>query len=429
MQNARSFSTGKPAKESLVAGGVTVAWRQVLGATLARCTALTVCAALPVFGLTACRSRDPLALGPSATSPQAATEPVPLEHAPARGEDAKARSPSETQADPDAGSETAFADGVVFTYDMQLGEGSFAARMGDTSSVQLELLRRRSGTTVRILTSAARTSVSVEGPRSFFPAGLEARSQADTRGFTLVDAREKRFTDAPSGAWRALFSDGRTDAAPLRPVDAASLPVPGPERERTVTLATKVTTLGLLVAATGDDSAAGEIVARMFAELAGMNPHGPLLRDGEHVKRADFQWSNGRKFRLALTARLAKTVESADLLAVPPGYQRRRDLLPAPTSRAFLSPAEMGSLRGAVPEGPPGGGSTLWLVNRDLAPRIALLEGIPVGLLGGNQSLALEGLRPGRYAIRWLSPLGELDSGDGVAEVPGVVTVPLSGSP
>jgi hypothetical protein len=58
-----------------------------------------------------------------------------------------------------------------------------------------------------------------------------------------------------------------------------------------------------------------------------------------------------------------------------------------------------------------------------VAPRVVLLEGVPVGWVAGNQSLALEGLRPGRYAVRWVSPLGEIDSGDGVASAPGVVTL------
>ena len=154
-----------------------------------------------------------------------------------------------------------------------------------------------------------------------------------------------------------------------------------------------------------------------------MTTDGPILAEGEWPKRAEIHWSNGRSLRFAGAAIVTRPVEASEVVAAPVGFRLERRPLAAPSSRAFLGPADLAVVHGAASDGPPGEGSTLWLVNRDVAPRVVLIEGVPAGWIAGNQSLALDGLRAGRYALRWLSPLGELDSGDGVAATPGVVSL------
>lgn len=387
--------------------------------------------AFGMASLAACRSRDSLPFGPTTTSPQASAEPVPLEHSLARVDDAK-ESPGVLTREVDGSAEPVAAEGAGLTYDMQWSEGSFAARMGDTSAATLDALRRRSATSLNVVASGSRAALTIAGPRTLFPPGFEMRAQAEHRGYTLVEAAEKRFMEAPDGVWRSLLNDGRLDVSPLRAVAAPDLPAKGPgpsPHERTLTLTTKSATLTLTVAPGGDGQTWGTVVARAFCELAGMSPDGALLADGEWPKRAELQWSSGRTLRFATAAKVARLVEPNEVVAAPTGFHVARRALPIPSSRAFLTQGDFATLRGAAPDGTAGEGSALWLVNRDVAPRVALIEGVPVGWIAGNQSLSLEGLRPGRYAIRWLSPLGELDSGDGVAAAPGVVAMRATASP
>lgn len=370
----------------------------------------------------ACRSKDPLPLGPTTTSPQAAAEPAPLEHSPGRMDDAK-DSPRLFAPESDAATEAPSAEGVALAYELQWGEGSFAARMGDTPTATLDTLRRRSATTLQVVASGSRAAFVIAGPRTLVPPGLEVRAQADHHGYAIVENADKRYMEAPDGVWRALVGDGRLDVSPLRLVEVPELPAKGATTgDRTLTLTTKSATLVLTIAA-GDAGSWGAAVARVIAELAGMATDGPILADGEWPKRAEIQWSNGRSLRFAGAAKAARLVEASEVVAAPFGYRLERRALVAPSSRAFLGPADLAMMHGSPSDGPPGEGSTLWLVNRDVAPRVVLIEGVPAGWIAGNQSLALEGLRPGRYALRWLSPLGELDSGDGVAAAPGVVSL------
>jgi len=241
---------------------------------------------------------------------------------------------------------------------------------------------------------------------------------------------ERRYAEAPEGLWRSLLAEGRVDVAPLRVAEepepaAKALPaVVAAPTPRRVTLASKSATLALTLATSADPSRWGATVVQAFAEIAGLATGTAWVGDGEWPSVAELRWSNGRALRFVAGARQARPVDASELLAAPGGFKRERPRLPAPSARAFLGPQDLAQLRGAPVEGPAAEGSTLWLVNRDVAPRVALLEGVPVGWVAGNQSLALEGLRPGRYAVRWVSPLGELDSGDGVAAAPGVVTLP-----
>jgi hypothetical protein len=380
--------------------------------------------------LAGCKSGDALPLGPTTTSPQAAAEPAPLEAKPARGEES-GREPRRTlvTAD-DAGVEPLASEGVAITYEVQLGEASFAARMGDTPAATLEALRRRAHTALVVTASGSRASFSVEGPRFLIPPGLEVRAQGDHAGYALVQGAERRYAEAPEGLWRALLAEGRADVAPLRAIDDRE-PAPRPQSaapvapaRRKVTLSAKSVTMTIALAPAPEGARWGATVAQVFTEIAGLAAGAAWVGESEWPEVAELRWANGRALRFVAGPRQARAVEASELLAAPGGFKRERPRLPAPSARAFLGPQDLAQLRGAPAEGPSAEGSTLWLVNRDVSPRVVLLEGVPVGWVAGNQSLALEGLRPGRYAVRWVSPLGELDSGDGVAAAPGVVTLP-----
>ncbi len=395
----------------------------------------TSAVAVPVSALTAiaivagCKSGDALPLGPTTTSPQAAAEPAPLEAKPTRADDTGKEPRRTLVAEDDGGVEPLASEGVTLAYEVQLGEAGFAARMGDTPAATLEALRRRSHASLTVTASGSRASFAIAGPRFLMPAGTEVRAQGDHAGYAIVQPTERRYAEAPEGLWRALLAEGRADVAPLRTAEepepaakAASASAPAPLR-RQVSLASKSATLALTLTAGADGARWGATVVQVFAEIAGLATGTAWIADGEWPALAEIRWANGRTLRFVAGARQARAVEAAELLAAPGGFKRARPQLPAPSARAFLGPQDLAQLRGAPVEGPPAEGSTLWLVNRDVAPRVVLLEGVPVGWVAGNQSLALEGLRPGRYAVRWVSPLGELDSGDGVASAPGVVTL------
>ena len=397
------------------------------GAHRAPAFAAVLCSAAIVAG---CKSGDALPLGPTTTSPQAAAEPAPLEAKPARAEDLGKEPRRTLVAIDDAGVEPLASEGVVLAYEVQLGEAGFAARMGDTPAVTLEALRRRAHTALAITASGSRVSFAVEGPRFLIPPGTEVRAQGDHAGYALVQVAERRYAEAPEGLWRSLLAEGRVDVAPLRVPDEPEPPAKAPPGvlaapgARRVTLASKSATLALTLVASPEPSRWGATAVQVFAEIAGLATGTAWVGDGEWPSLAEVRWANGRTLRFVAGPRQARSVEASELLAAPGGFKRERPRLPAPSARAFLGPQDLAQLRGAPVEGPPAEGSTLWLVNRDVAPRVVLLEGVPVGWVAGNQSLALEGLRPGRYAVRWVSPLGELDSGDGVAAAPGVVTLP-----
>lgn len=377
-----------------------------------------------------CRSRDALPLGPTTTSPQATAEPTPLEHPPARSDDGKERlslAPSN-----DAGLlDPTSAEGFALTYECALGEAAFAARAGETPTGTLDHLRRRSQTSLEFVASGERVAMNVTGPRLLVPAGVEVRAQSEHRGYALVDTTERRVAEAPEGILRSLVGEGRVDVSPLRaPENLETLARPSvPGGTRKVALATKSATLTITLASHLDGARWGAAITAIFAELAGIAVGTAWVGDGEWPSTAEVRWTNGRTLRFALAKKAARVVEANEVVAVPPSFRRERAPLPAPSARAFLGPQDLGQLRGAPSEGPTGEGTTLWLVNRELSPRLALVEGVPVGWVAGNQSLAVEGLRAGRYAVRWVSPLGELDSGDSVATAPGVVSLQAAATP
>jgi hypothetical protein len=377
-----------------------------------------------------CRSRDALPLGPTTTSPQAAAEPAPLEPTPARSDEGKER-PLLAPASDAGVLEPTSADGFALSYECALGEGAFAARAGETSAGTLEALRRRSHTSLEFVASGERVAMTVTGPRLLVPAGLEVRAQSEHRGYALVDTGERRVAEAPEGILRSLLGEGRVDVSPLRaPENLESLTRPSVTTgTRKVALMTKSATLALTLASSADGARWGAAVTAILAEIAGIAVGTAWVGDGEWPSAAEVRWSNGRTLRFVLTKKAARVVEPSEVVALPPSYRRERTPLPPPSARAFMGPQDLAQLRGAPTEGPASEGSTLWLVNRDLAPRIALVEGVPVGWVAGNQSLALEGLRPGRYAVRWVSPLGELDSGDSVTSAPGVVSLQAAATP
>ena len=385
--------------------------------------AAQVCLATSV-GLFGCRSRDALPLGPTTTSPQATAEPAPLEPTPSRGDEGKERPILATPSDA-ASAEPTSADGFALSYDCVLGEGAFAARAGETPAATLEALRRRSHTALAVVASGARVALTLSGPRFLAPAGLEVRAQSEHRDYALVDTGEKRVVEAPEGVLRALVSEGRLDVSPLRaPENLETLVRPlTAGGERRVALVTKSATLTVSLTSSADGARWGAVLTTIFAELAGIAVGSAWVGDGEWPSAAEVRWANGRTLRFVLAKKTARVVEAGEVVALPPGYRRERMPLPAPSARAFVGPQDLAQLRGGPAEGASGEGSTLWLVNRDLAPRIALVEGVPVGWVAGNQSLALEGLRAGRYAVRWVSPLGELDSGDSVTTAPSVVSL------
>lgn len=387
-----------------------------------------------------CRSKDALPLGPTTTSPQAAQEPAPLEPAPARGDESKESRPPLALPSEGGAPEPTSGDGFVLTYDCALGEGSFAARAGETPGATLEGLRRRSQTSLAFVASGSRVAMTVSGPRFLVPAGLEVRAESDHRGYVLVEAPERRVVEAPEGILRSLLGEGRIDVSPLRaPENADTLARPAPANanatalvgggERRVTLTTKSASLEITLTGGAEATRWGSVVASMFAEIAGIAAGTGWVAEGEWPSHAEVRWANGRKLRFSLAKKVARVVEAGEVSALPASFRREPLRLPPPSARPFMGPQDLAALRGAATESPPGEGSALWLVNRDLAPRVALVEGVPVGWVAGNQSLALEGLRPGRYAVRWVSPLGELDSGDGVATAPGVVSLQAPAAP
>ncbi len=221
-------------------------------------------------------------------------------------------------------------------------------------------------------------------------AGAEVRLRGDSRGAYLFDGEGGRpLLPGELGAW---FEGG-----PRRPG-------PGLSVRRDPTRPT---------------DEAGALVCAFLAEWFGEDRGSVLRRCDDHAPIA-FRVGLWRAERTAdLLVELPRRALRADELAPPPPIERT-------TSRALFEPSALARIAPRPPRAeeepeatsPLAPSEGLDFVNEGSTRVIVTVEGVPIGWVGPHASGSFRGLRPGRFEVGALRPMGS------IALRPRLVSVP-----
>ncbi len=287
-----------------------------------------------------------------------------------------------------------------------------------------------------------RARMRMQGPVGLFHGRGELRAVVGLAGLLHVSSSAApSYRVVPAGAMRAYFNEGRNDVLPLSTA-RVTRETPGVRLGRPTSRTTVVTSYGTMMLEQLDapvppkpaafdarvlDAAptptgiegAGEPLCRMLLELLvadrvlGGEPCDPA-RIPIHV---ELDYASGGGLSLEATSLKEESVPRADV-AFPPVFAvlaNKASLLAPPTPRVFGGDEALLALR---VRGEP---ATLELVSSTPLPRMVLVDGVPLVLLGGGVPASLR-LRTGSYLVEWRTPTYEVVERTIQVEVPGKST-------
>jgi hypothetical protein len=374
--------------------------------TASRIASLVACA-LACASAVGCRGqsgREDTSEPPA--SPQANAVPAPLTTSPAPPASA-------TSSSPDAGPppetplpsrpfapDTATRDGPGYALVAVLRflEVPGIAR-GDLSSGALEAARKKVEPSFAVDLMPARARVVLRGKGFLLPEGTEIRMRSDIYGAALVTDAGAVHRVLMPGTLRALFNERRLDVGPLT---AAELTSNGEGarrlgyRTRKVEVWTRAAKTTFEIARVQDAGEGGVLLCRFLLDWMSALPSTPLCSEGEIPLHAELHWTaRGILVFDAVSIVRRLDVPAATLLAPPPLSRFTTEPLGGPPGALFFSSQELSALR---PGGEP---SKLLLLDSADEPRIAWVDGLPLGWVAPNARLEAQGLPKAKVTVDW----------------------------
>jgi hypothetical protein len=282
----------------------------------------------------------------------------------------------------------------------------------ETAMEGLEEARNKTRLRLRVEVAAAgRLRATFLGQGYPWAEGTELRARADKFGYVLVWPDGKSYRNVVPGALRALFTDRRLDQGPLFVPKVTALPAGqwlGQSTVRNV-LSTPVAEIQLDQATVPSAGLGAPLLCRMLVELAGIEPDNSLCTAEQLPLHAQLTNAPGGKLTFAVSLMGKKQDLPLSGLQVPPehavfqssgmplaeGGSVERSLLTGLRHHAVAPSATVSSTALLTP------GTGLVAVNRALALRALLVDGVTVAWLPPGAELALPELRNGLYSIAW----------------------------
>lgn len=284
-----------------------------------------------------------------------------------------------------------------------------------------------------------RARVRSRGPTGLFHPSGELRAMVGVAGLLHVaGTTTPSYRAVPAGALRAYLNEGRNDVLPLA-VTRMTPEAPGTWLGRPTSRTTIVTSYGTMLleqiaapvppkaglvdARVGDAGptaagleGAGEPLCRTLLELLvadrvlGGEPCDPQ-KIPVHV---ELDYASGGGLSLEATVVREESVARADVAFPPPlAVLAAKTSHPSPaTPRVFEAGDALLALR---TRGEP---ATLELSSSTALPRMALVDGVPLAVVGAEQSVSLR-LRSGSYLVEWRTPTYETVERTVQIDVPG----------
>lgn len=275
---------------------------------------------------------------------------------------------------------------------------------------------------LRVAIAGARTRVRL-GPHAFaLDEGYELRYHRARSGGIVV-LPNGAYRVVPPGALRTLLAERRVDVMPLGPAVVTSLGTSTHLGRATtrwrVTTAWGTIDLDQIAAPTplksapkgdaksdaGESSDAidgGDALCRALLELitADRALGGAPCASSSIPVRAEIGFASGGGILLEVTSIRDGVVPRMEV-AFPPSNGQVSVAPLADGKYAFVTNEALASLR------PKGDVVALDLSNKTPLPRVALIDGVPIGVLAPNSDRSLS-LRASRYVLEWRTALGEI---------------------
>jgi hypothetical protein len=283
--------------------------------------------------------------------------------------------------------------------------------------------------------------------------GSRARIRFGVHAFAIDENYELRYDRArsggilvmpsayrivPPGALRTLLAERRMDVMPLAPAQITSLGA-STHLGRATTRTRVTTAWGTIdldqvapmpspkpapkgdarsdAGEGGETPQGGEALCRALVELIAADRAlgGAPCAAAMIPVRAQIGFATGGGLLLEGTSLREGAVTRSEVAFPPPGLSLSTAPLPDP-HLSFIGNEALLSLR------PKGDVATLELSNKTPLPRVAMLDGVVMGIMLPNSDRSLS-LRASRYALEWRTPLGELIEKIVDVDVPGKATV------
>jgi len=321
--------------------------------------------------------------------------------------------------------------GLVLDAEWRWSDVPGPANNPETANDTLDTLRNMTRLRMRIeVASAGRLSIVFLGHGYPWPDRTELRARVDRLGHVLVWPDNKHYRIVVPGALRSLFADRRLDRgllfSPKPTLDPAGS-VLGQATARQ-SLSTPLGSIQLEQATNTSAGLGAPLLCRLLVELAGVDPNTATCAPDQLVLRANVnhapsgkllfvvnQWSKKQDLAIAAIQLPPDNAqfETSGLPIQPPSSVPRTQLV---TLRSHDGAATAAATKDAPKQG-------LVAVNRTLALRALMLDGIPVAWLPSGAELALPELKSGVYSVGWRDFFGSYIEAPKTVNLPARVVV------
>lgn len=270
---------------------------------------------------------------------------------------------------------------------------------GDIPAAAIESARRRVEPSFAVTMSPTRARMVLRGKASLLPEGSEIRMRNDVYGAVFVDADGATYRPLAPGTLRALFNERRLDVGPLTPAET-SVAGDGPKRlgyaTRKIEVWTRAAKATVEVARVPDAGEGGVLLCRFLLDWLSAPPSTPLCDVGDVPLHAELHWTP----RGVLVFDATSIVRRLDLLGAslttPPAAARfTNQPLPKVPGALFFSAQELAALKQGAEA------SRLALENDADEPRLAWVDGIPVGWVAPGGTLDVQGIPKVKVGVDW----------------------------
>ncbi len=270
---------------------------------------------------------------------------------------------------------------------------------GDIPAAAIEAARRRVEPSFVVTMSPTRARMVLRGKASLLPEGSEIRMRSDVYGAVYVDADGATYRPLAPGTLRALFNERRLDVAPLTPAETSAAG-DGAKRlgyaTRKIEVWTRAAKATFELARVPDAGEGGVLLCRFLLDWMSAPPSTPLCDVGDVPLHAELRWTPRGVLVFDATSILRRLDLLGASLTTPPASARfTNEPLPKTPGALFFGPQELASLKpGSEP-------SRLTLQNDADEPRIAWVDGIPVGWVAPDGRLDVQGVPKVKVGVDW----------------------------
>ncbi len=290
-------------------------------------------------------------------------------------------------------------------------------RIPELNAQNAEAQRRRLDPSAEVTLSPSRMKIALRGG-FVLPNGTEIRSRADVFGHIV--SLDGRYRVAVPGSLRAVFNEGRFDAAPLLPGTSKETGVSA-KRLGFVTRKVEVTTragkVTIELAKVPEANEGGILLCRFLLDLLNGAPDTTACDLDEVPLRAEYHWATRGVLFFEVTE--LKRVEGTPLLVPPSTLPFSATPFPPASTIPFAGLVDIGALRSGPQDLDPTPPSKNDRSDRTVASRgnaeivnstdaawSIWLDGVPIGWVAPSSTLIVPQLYRGKYQLLTRSFLG-----------------------